>query len=437
MAHVKTNPEKRFELAIIGGGIAGLSLAISLYHRGVPVKIYERAAAFGEIGAGVSFTPNAVQAMRICHSEIYAAFLKVCTKNTWPEKQNVFFDYVRGYDPRGIEFTVSNSFGQNAVHRAHFLDEMVKLLPTDAGHVEFGKSLIALEEVPPGADKEAGRIRMKFADGSERYADAVLGCDGIKSSVRRAMFPGHPCQNPTYTHKYAYRGLLPVERATEAVGPELGQNSFMHLGPGGHVLTFPVNHGKTLNVVAFRQDDNEWEDSDRLTRMGTREEALRDFAGWGEPVRKLLSLCNAELPVWAIFNLGHPAPSFVKGRVAIIGDAAHATAPHNGAGAGMCIEDAAVLASILASDAVTSPADLGPALEAYDAARRERGHFLVNASRELGMIYDWQGKHGDDMKKIEKQLKDMQKVLFEVNVSEMCNAAVADAAARLSPRSGM
>lgn len=431
MARVPLDDKKHFEVAIIGGGIAGLALAISLYYRGIKIKMYERAAAFGEIGAGVSFTPNAVQAMKLCHPDIYQAFLKVCTLNTAPEKAKVFFDFVRGYDPAGhageIVFTATNEFGQNAVHRAHFLDEVVKLLPTD-GIVEFGKTLTAVEETPLG-------VTLRFADGSERRADAVLGCDGIKSTVRRSMFPGHPCTNPTYTHKHAYRGLIPVEKATAALGPLLGQNSFMHLGPNGHVLTFPVNHGATLNVVAFYSDPNEWTDSDRLIREGTREQALADFADWGEPVRKLLSMCDEKLPIWGIFDLGHPAPSFAKGRVAILGDAAHATSPHNGAGAGMGIEDAAVLSAILTSDAVSRPEDLAPALQAFDAARRDRGHWLVRASRQLGKIYDWQGEFGSDMSKIEGQLKEMQKVLFNVDVKKMCDDAVADAAQRIAPRS--
>lgn len=431
MDRIPHDASKNFEVAIVGGGIAGLALAISLHHRGLRVKMYERAAAFGEIGAGVSFTPNALQAMQLCHPDIYAAFLKVCTRNTAPEKARVFFDYVRGFDPSGragdVVFTATNAFGQNAVHRAHFLDEVVKLLPQD-GIVEFGKLLTGLDEGPGG-------VTLRFADGSVRRADAVLGCDGIKSAVRRSMFPGHACASPTYTHKYAYRGLIPVAAATAAVGAALGQNSCMHLGPGGHVLTFPVNHGATLNVVAFRSDAGAWADPERLTRTGTRDEALRDFAGWGAPVRRLLGMCDATLPVWAIFDLGHPAPSFARGRVALLGDAAHATSPHNGAGAGMGIEDAAVLGAILASAHVTRPEHLAAALEAYDAARRERGHWLVRASRELGRIYDWQGPHGDDMRAIERQLADMQQVLFDVDVGQMCADAVADTARRLAPHS--
>lgn len=212
-------PELR--VAVIGGGIAGLTLAIALHHRGINVKVYERAAAFGEIGAGVSFSPNAVAAMKVCHDGVYQAFESVATRNIWPEKANVFFDYVRGYGPdQSIAFSASNATGQNAVHRANFLDALVPLLPAECA--VFGKSLVGLEQ--------GDEVVMKFADGTEATADVIVGCDGIRSRVRRVLFgEEHPCAFPTYTHKYAYRGLVPVEKATEVVGAEMGQNSFMHV----------------------------------------------------------------------------------------------------------------------------------------------------------------------------------------------------------------
>lgn len=212
-------------VAIIGGGIAGLTLAISLHARNVPVTVYERSAAFGEIGAGVSFSPNAVRAMHLCHAGIVDAFDAVATRNTWPEKATVFFDYVRGYGPdQSIAFTAHNENGQNSVHRADFLDRLVPLLPAECAR--FGKHLVNLTQ----DDKQA---TMSFADGSTATADVVIGCDGIKSRTRRVLFGEDSL--PVYTHKYAYRGLVPVETATAAVGAEMGQNSFMHVGKSIHL----------------------------------------------------------------------------------------------------------------------------------------------------------------------------------------------------------
>ena len=221
--------KKDFEVAIIGGGIAGLTLAIALHTRDVPVHIYEQAPAFGEIGAGVSFSPNAIDAMRICHSSIYDAFEKVCTRNRWSSKQKVWFDYLNGYGDNGLTqpghqeaaFTISNSLGQAGVHRAAFLDEMVKLVPKELSR--FGKRVKGIDEATDG------KLVMTFEDGSSAKADAIIGCDGIKSTVRRIMFPDRPT-NPTFTHKYAYRGLVPMKNAVQAIGEERAQNSCMHVG---------------------------------------------------------------------------------------------------------------------------------------------------------------------------------------------------------------
>lgn len=220
-------PAKSFEVAIVGGGIAGVTLAIALHYRNVPVTLYEQARQFGEVGAGVSFSPNAVQAMKCCHDGIYQAFEKVCTRNVWPSKQKVWFDYLNGYDQNAdghqeAAFTISNSLGQNGVHRARFLDEMVKLIPD--GIAKFGKRLDDI------TTKRDGRLHLKFLDGTTAEADVVVGCDGIKSRVRQLIVGAdHPSAYPTYTHKYAYRGLVPMDKAVEVVGEERAKNACMHV----------------------------------------------------------------------------------------------------------------------------------------------------------------------------------------------------------------
>ncbi len=248
---------KNFDIAIIGGGIAGLTLTIALHHHGIPVTVYEQAPQFGEIGAGVAFGPNAVQAMRLCHQGIYEAYEKVCTRNLWPEKRNVWFDYLDGYtgpklgqQKQDIAFTIQNSLGQSGVHRARYLDELVKLVPQDIAR--FDKKLVNVQE-----NINNGRLVMQFEDGSSAEADAIIGCDGIKSRVRQVILgKDHPSAQPSYTHKYAYRGLVPMEKAIEAIGEELAVNACMHvsvdilelqfrnltstqMGPNGHILTFP------------------------------------------------------------------------------------------------------------------------------------------------------------------------------------------------------
>lgn len=245
------------EFAIIGGGISGLTLAIALQSRNIRCTVYEQAPHFGEIGAGVSFTSNAVQAMKICDSGIYAAFEKVRTANIWDSKKDVWFDYHDGFhnNANTHAFTIRNSLGQAGVHRARYLDELIKLFPRE--RARFGKRLEGLSR------QDDGRYALKFHDGSEAMADAVIGCDGIKSQVRRLVYgKDHPCARPTYTHKYAYRALARMEDAIQIVGEEKALNACMHVG--GSSMLAPC-------------DADPWTDGTRRTHADISSRS------WGDP----------------------------------------------------------------------------------------------------------------------------------------------------------
>ncbi len=222
---------KSFEIAIVGGGIAGLTLGIALHQRNIPVQLYEQTHAFKEIGAGVSFSPNAVKAMEVIDGAavgavgpVKAAHLTVATENGWESKKPVWFDYFDGraeaQDPDKILFAITSDIGQQGVHRAHFLDELVKAFPADKDH--FGKHLDSIEE------RADGKLVLMFRDGTTAEADAIVGCDGIHSQVRKFVVgQDHPSTRPGYSHKYAYRGLMPMEVAVEAIGEEKARNSCM------------------------------------------------------------------------------------------------------------------------------------------------------------------------------------------------------------------
>lgn len=305
---------RKLDYAIIGGGIGGLCLGLALVERGVSVHIYEAAHHFGEIGAGVSFTPNAVQAMKICHPKAVDAFEKVCTRNQWPSKEKNWFDgfdgHVAGEDGKsGHEFKIETALGQNGVHRAHFLGELVKSFPAE--QASFGKRV---EKYTQNAD---GDFTLEFRDGTTATAHAIIGCDGIKSHVRSSMFGHeHPCARPSYTHKYAYRALAPMDQAVAAVGEEKAKNACAYvrrsfacflrlldfankqqLGKDHHLLTFAINQGEILNLVGFHTDPDEWKDAEHLTAPAHREDALRDFGNFGPDVQKLLKLAKPDLDV--------------------------------------------------------------------------------------------------------------------------------------------
>lgn len=136
----------------------------------------------------------------------------------------------------------------------------------------------------------------RFEDGTREEADAIVGCDGIKSRTRHIVLGAdHPAANPVFSGKYAYRGLIPMEKAVSALGDELARNSQIYMGHHGHVLTFPIDKGKTMNVVAFRTKlDGKWEDP-MWVRPSTTKDMIADFVGWGDKVQSILGVSHIEV----------------------------------------------------------------------------------------------------------------------------------------------
>lgn len=225
----------------------------------------------------------------------------------------------------------------------------------------------------------------------------VIGCDGIKSRVRQILFgKNNPVSHAHYSHKVAYRALVPMQNAIAAIGDYKAKNQHMHVGPGAHVLHFPVAGQTLMNVVAFVADPKEWT-SEAMVAPGARRDVEAAFNGWGPTVRSIVGLLPEELERWAVFDsFDHPAPFFSRGRICLAGDAAHASSPHHGAGAGIGIEDALCLSTLLgiAADMKSKqPADvkdlISLAFDTFTAVRRERGHWIVASSRHICDVYEW------------------------------------------------
>ena len=223
------------------------------------------------------------------------------------------------------------------------------------------------------------------------------------------------------------------------------------------MLTFPVNHGKTLNIVAFHTTEEDWPDYTRLTRPAKREDALRDFEGYGHDVRSLLQLCQPNLDIvsstdredlaafettdgrlqWAIFHLGdNPLPHYNKDTVLLIGDAAHATSPHHGAGAGMCIEDSAIISDLLLSCSTRD--EIALAFETFNELRRDRGNFLVQTSQHIGNCYEWIAEGvGENFAKIESEINTRNGMIANVDVPGMSRKAREAWRAKVAGREGV
>ncbi|KAM3507704.1 hypothetical protein MY11210_007042 [Beauveria gryllotalpidicola] len=398
-----TDDPKPINVAIIGAGIGGLALSIGLQqHNHIKVRIFEAAPQFFDIGAGVFFGANAIRAMSLINPAIGEAYARISTTAAWASKQDTYFDIILGQalhgQPAGT-VVCSPQLGpherHSTAHRARFIDELARLVPEEMA--EFGKRLVGLTR-----DEARGRTLMRFADGVTYEADAVIGCDGIRSVCRNFVLgKDNPLAQPMYTGKYAYRGLVPMDKAIAAIGEEKARNRCMFLGKGGHVLIFPIAKGRFMNVVAFASSkDGNWEGN--WIKPMKKEDMEEDFRNFGQDCQKIFSLME-NTDQRGIFDLSKDIPTFTSEplRLLLLGDSAHACAPHQGADAGQALEDAHILSHMLG--ACRSKEDLLPAFAAYESVRRPRTKFVQHHGRRQGELLDlhcWPGVEEDGLDKL-------------------------------------
>ncbi|KAI8635189.1 hypothetical protein F5Y19DRAFT_2989 [Xylariaceae sp. FL1651] len=399
------------EIVIIGGGIIGLVLTIGLLRVGVKVRTYEQAQGFREIGAGIAFTANAIRCMNLIDPAIPAALRSsgsVATSNGGDEDPDDYLRWIDGYernreDPRQQRLFYKLSAGPRGFEgcrRDQFLEALVKCIPP--GVVELKKRLDTVED-----RGENQKLLLTFRDGTTTEADAVIGCDGVKSRVRQILAGDHPAARPSYSHCVAYRTLIPMPQAIEALGEYKAMNQHNHVGPNANLLHYPVANNAMMNVVAFVRDPQKWPDDTQTVAQGTRDDVKAAFEGWCAPVRDLIERFPDTMSKWAIFDLWEfPLPQYNKGRMCLAGDAAHASSPHHGAGAGAGIEDSLCLSTLMrevVAEVSKNPAAktqaLAAAFQTYDAVRRTRSQWLVNSSRRVCDLHQ-QLEWADDAKMV-------------------------------------
>ncbi|KAI1760825.1 FAD/NAD(P)-binding domain-containing protein [Hypoxylon sp. FL1150] len=392
------------EIAIVGGGIIGLSLAAGLIKQNVKVKVYEQAKGFREIGAGMAFTANAIRCMGLMNPDIVSALRSGGSVATSMDEDdpNDYLRWIDGYNKRRRDdpshqtmlFKIDAGYkGFEGTRRDMFLEALGKVIPQEI--VELKKRLDTIEE------KADGRVQLKFTDGTVAEADAVIGCDGIKSRVRELIFgSNNPASFPHYTHKVAYRALVPMDKAVAALGEYKAHNQHNHVGPNAHLIHYPVANQTMINATAFVSDANEWPD-DKVTVVPGRRKDLEDvFADWNPCLTALIQHFPEKLEKWAVFDTwDYPAPFYNRGTVVLAGDAAHASSPHHGAGACCGIEDALCLVTLVkqvnttllggttTKTKNTRKEALAAAFEVFDAVRRTRSQWLVNSSRRVCDLY--------------------------------------------------
>jgi salicylate hydroxylase len=382
-----TRSQADLPIAIIGGGLGGLALAVGLLKHGVKVHIYEAAQVFSEIGAGITFGANAARALGLIDEALLEGYKKHAAFNEDPGLDDTFYTIRCGVDERreggrkAGDFLTdvkdkwnpegAKSIGvrtRSCIHRARLLDVLVSLIPD--GIASFGKVFKGVKE------QADGTLELHFTDGTTALANAMVGCDGIKSKTREIICG--PNVKASYASEFAYRGMVSKVEAEKALGVDFARNGHIYLGYGAYVFTYPIERGELVNIVAIVHDPGEsWNSDDWTVPAVPGEEIPLHFKGFYPPILHLVEK-HCQPFRWALFDLRHPAPYF-GGRMCLLGDSAHATTPHLGAGAGMAMEDAYILSHLIA--AAKGTGGIENAFRAYDAVRRPRTQKLVEYSR--------------------------------------------------------
>ena len=346
-------------IAILGGGIGGLAAAAFLRRQGLGSTVYEQASQLTEVGAGVVVAPNAVRQLRRLGvlDQLRARAVQL----------DVGWEFRRWEDGRilsaeNLAEQCERLYAEQTytAHRADLLTAIRSAVPVDSLVLDH-----PCVELEVGSESD-GAHRLHFSDGTVVEADVVVGADGVHSTVRSAIFGIRPA---TYSGMCAFRALVPA-----AWAPEFARRpaQTLWIGPGHHLVHYPVSAGEYINVVAFAPAGGYTVES--WTATATVEEFLAEFDRWDDRLTGLIRAAGTP-GRWALLDRA-PLTAWSAGSVTLMGDAAHPMFPFFAQGAAQAIEDAAVLAHCLA-DGLDHPA---AALKRYESLRIPRTTRIQNIS---------------------------------------------------------
>ena len=345
---------------IAGAGIGGLTAALAALRQGHEVEVYEQASELKEVGAGVQLSANGTRVLyalgvgeelKSLSCEATGKEIRLWnTGETWK-----LFDL-------GKVSIERYGFPYFTVYRPDLLDVLaraVRRLKADAIHL--GRKCV-------GFTQTDGEVRLDLEDGTTATGDALIGADGVHSRIRQTLFGA---DKPQFSGIIAWRGIIPMERLPARMERRVGVN---WVGPGGHVVHYPLRGGAVLNFVgALERTD--WQ-IESWSARGTTEELAADYRGWHEDIQTLIR--NIPVPnKWALMARP-PMPRWTVGRVTLLGDACHSMVPFLAQGAVMAMEDGLILARALTE----LDGDVASRLARYEEARRERTRRAVEGSAD-------------------------------------------------------
>jgi len=355
---------QRLHVLIAGGGIGGLTTALALQQAGIRVSVYEQAPVLGEVGAGLTLASNGSLVLQHLGLGPVLDDLAVVPDHGAVKHYRTGRTLVE--IPRGN--TQVERFGapycqihRNDLHEA--LVAAVRSADPDCLHLgctfeDFGQ--------------DANGVTALFSNARTVRGDLLVGCDGIRSTVRARLFGAG---EPRFTGYVAWRGLIPMERMTEAM---IVPDSAVWIGPGHFLTRYKIRRGELLNYIGIART-NSWVDEGWSVRSSI-DALLAEFRDF-EPVARsiLLATPPGQCFKWGLFERD-PLPTWTSGRVTLLGDAAHPTTPFLGQGAVMALEDA-----LLFARAVAAAGSVTEALARYEQARVARANLVMLASRDNGI----------------------------------------------------
>ncbi|TBU27684.1 FAD/NAD(P)-binding domain-containing protein [Dichomitus squalens] len=389
----------KFSIAIVGAGLSGLISALSLqkFAPDVEFAIYDAVSELSEIGAGIGLAPRAWAIIQAIGLE--EALLKVAGDGGQPciphmhrksdQAEGVIID-------RTVRDEMNYSFFRAELQRVL----LEHLFPKNI--VRLNKRLVSYVQRSDGS----AIVELLFEDGSTAQCDVLLGCDGIRSRIRANMYSQLADQaqaegrhdeasrlrshiTPVFSGEIVYRCLIRKDTLPEGVSEHPAFNAsdlIIYCGKNRHIVTYPVSQGRVLNVGAGvsypEQEGTIYEGS--WTSAAGREEITKEFVGWEADVQELVQYVNGGLK-WVI-NVVTKLPTYVHGRVALVGDAAHAMGHHLGAGAGQSFEDAFLLAKLISHPGVTK-GNIPVVLGIYDEVRRPFTQHVAALARRRGKLH--------------------------------------------------
>lgn len=360
-------PRSRPRVAIIGAGLGGLATAVGLSAHGFPVDVFEQSGQLGEIGAGINLSPNASKAL--AGLGLYDRIGAVANSPAAMEARDMQTGRVLSTVKVGeMARSLGGAYWQ--VHRADLLETIADAI--DADRLHLGHRLTDLEQC-------GDTVRLAFANGGVHEADIVIGADGVHSPVRASLWGG---ESPKFFGQVICRSLLPGDAVPREVLGESGSASWM--GPGHHAIAYYLRGHSLISFIAQSDSDNWVEES---WRIAGDPDALRASL-WADAEPRLRQLLAAitECSKWGLFSR-EPSPAWGRGRITLIGDAAHPMLPNAGQGAAQAFEDAYVLSRWLAEH----PDDPVGALAGYEAVRKPRAHAIQRQSAENARFYHPKG----------------------------------------------